>query len=99
LLTAPYLHNSDLCLLVAAGWIVWHDAPIWRAALVAMLLAASPYLLERNLGPSLQGWVHIEAAFLAGLVVTAMLTRQIRGKAIDAASLTGRAEFSRQATA
>jgi len=99
LLTAPYLHNSDLCLFVAAGWIVWHEAPVWRAALVAMLVAASPYLLERNLGTSLQGWVHIEMAFLAGLVVTALLTRQIQASAIDAAALTGRAEFSRHATA
>jgi len=99
LLTAPYLHNSDLCVLVAAGWIVWHEAPIWRAALVAMLLAASPYLLERNLGTSLQGWVHIEAAFLAGLVVTAVLTRQVDGRAIERAALTGQAEFGRHATA
>jgi hypothetical protein len=99
LLTAPYLHNSDLCLLVAAGWIVWHEAPVWRAALVAMLLAASPYLLERNLGTPLQGWVRVETAFLAGLVMTALLTRQIQGSAIDAAALTGRAEFSRHATA
>lgn len=99
LLTAPYLHNSDLCVLVAAGWMVWHEAPIWRAALVAMLLAASPYLLERNLGTPLQGWVHIETAFLAGLVVTALLTRQIEGRTIDSAALTGRAEFGRHATA
>jgi len=99
LLTAPYLHNSDLCVLVAAAWIVWHEAPIWRAALVAMLLAASPYLLERNLGPSLQGWVYIEAAFLAGLVATAALTRQFEGRGIDTAALTGRAEFGRHATA
>ena len=31
----------------------------------------------------------IEAAFFAGLVVTAVLTRQIEGRAIDAAALTG----------
>ncbi|OLB86726.1 MAG: hypothetical protein AUI15_30625 [Actinobacteria bacterium 13_2_20CM_2_66_6] len=99
LLTAPYLHNSDLCVLVAAGWIVWHEAPVWRAALVAMLLAASPYLLVRNLGTPLTGWVHIEAAFLAGLVVTALLTRQVEGRAIDTAALTGRAEFVRHVTA
>ena len=99
LLTAPYLHNSDLCVLVAAGWIVWHEAPIWRAALVAMLAAASPYLLERNLGTPLEGWVHIEAFFLAGLLVTSLLTRQIEGRTIDAASLTGRAEFGSRATA
>jgi len=99
LLTAPYLHNSDLCVLVAAGWIVWQEAPIWRAALVAMLLAASPYLLERQLGTPLEGWVRIEAAFLAGLVVTALLTRQFPGHTIDAAALTGRAEFGRHVTA
>ena len=99
LLTAPYLHNSDLCVLVAAGWIVWHEAPVWRTALVAMLLAASPYLLERNLGTPLEGWVRIEATFFAGLVITAVLTRQIEGRAIDAAALTGRAEFGRHATA
>ena len=99
LLTAPYLHNSDLCLLVAAGWIVWYEAPIWRAALVAMLLASSPFLLVGNIGTSLQGWVHIETAFLAGLVVTALLTRQIQGSSIDAGALTGRAEFGRHATA
>ena len=99
LLTSPYLHNSDLCVFVAAGWIVWHEAPVWRAALVAMLLAASPYLLVRNLGTPLEGWVQIEAAFLAGLVAMALLTRQIEGRAIDAAALTGRAEFGRHLTA
>ncbi len=99
LLTAPYLHNSDLCVLVAAGWMVWHEAPVWRPALVTMLVAASPVLQQLNLGTSLHGWVHIEAALFAGLVLTAVLTRQLDSRSIDAGALTGRAEFGRQATA
>ena len=99
LLASPYLHNSDLCLLVAAAWMVWEEAPVWRAALVAMLLAASPYLLARNLGPNLQGWARIELVFLIGLVLTALLTRRVEGRAIDSAALTTRAEFRKHATA
>ncbi|HET7467149.1 MAG TPA: glycosyltransferase family 87 protein [Candidatus Dormibacteraeota bacterium] len=100
LLISPYLHNSDLCLFVVAGWMVWQEAPLWRAALVAMLLAASPYLLARDLGPSLQGWVRIELAFMLGLAATAVITRGVAGRVTDEeGALTPRAEFGRRAPA
>ncbi len=37
LLVSPYLHGSDLCLLAAAGWMVWEERPTWawRLPLVA----------------------------------------------------------------
>src|SRR5262249_13055014 len=65
-----------------------------RAALVAMLLAASPYLLERDMGP-----MHIELALLVGLVGTAVLARRLEGRSLDTHALTGGAELGRHAPA
>jgi hypothetical protein len=74
LLTAPYLHGSDLCLLSAAAWIVWEERPAlpWRAPLALGWLAASPFADAGGLGPGLNRWPLLELALLAGLVVIAM---------------------------
>jgi hypothetical protein len=81
LLATPYLHASDLCLLVVAAWIVWQERPsmAWRVGLVVGWVLASPYvqyggigfLNPRVLDPRLDQWPLLELAFLAGLVAVA----------------------------
>jgi hypothetical protein len=78
MLVAPYLHNSDLCLLVAAAWMTWEEAPMFRAPLVAMWFAAAPFVVVRHMGPSLSGWVYIELALFAGLGAFAVLGGRFR---------------------
>ncbi len=78
MLVAPYLHNSDLCLLVAAAWMIWEEAPMLRAPLVAMWFAAAPFVVVRHMGPSLSGWVSIELALFAGLAAFAVLGGRFR---------------------
>lgn len=69
LLTSPYLHASDLCLLSAAAWIVWEERPAtaWRVALPAVWVVASPYLWYTTHSPGLNRWPWIELIFLAAL--------------------------------
>lgn len=69
LLTSPYLHASDLCLLSAAAWIVWEERPAtaWRVALPALWVVASPYLWYTTHSPGLNRWPWIELIFLAAL--------------------------------
>jgi hypothetical protein len=73
LVTAPYLHGSDLCLLSAAAWIVWEERPpvAWRVPLALGWLASSPFADASGLGPGLNRWPLLELALLAGLVVMA----------------------------
>jgi hypothetical protein len=73
LLAVPYLHASDLCLLVVAALIVWEERPVlaWRLPLAAGWLLTSPYLIHIRLGPPLERWPLAELAFLAGLFVIA----------------------------
>jgi hypothetical protein len=73
LLTAPYLHNSDLCMLVAAGWIVWHETAAWgwRALLAAAWIVASPFIPAAGINLPLSRWPVVELALLAGLIVAA----------------------------
>jgi hypothetical protein len=92
LLVAPYLHNSDLCLLVAAGWMVWEEASVFRFPLIAMWLAAAPFLVQLQFGPTLGGWVRIEVAFLAGIVALAVLDPRWRATSAQG-GLTGTAEL------
>lgn len=70
LLVVPYLHASDLCLLVVAAWIVWEERPslAWRVPLAAGWLLATPFTI---VGPPLNRWPVVELAFLVGLVVMA----------------------------
>jgi hypothetical protein len=81
LLVAPYLHNSDLCVLVAAGWMLWEEAPLFRIPLLAMWLAALPYVLQRWMTPVLDDWARIELALFAALIVFALA----RGRLLAAA--------------
>lgn len=73
LLTAPYLHLADLCLLSAAGFMVWEERPTlaWRVPLAAVWLLASPFFYEVGLTPGLNRWPWLELAFLLAVVVGA----------------------------
>jgi hypothetical protein len=73
LLISPYLHGSDLCMLAAAGWMVWEERPSlsWRIPLVAMWVLASPYLYLRGMSPHLKAWPWLEIALLLVLVIAA----------------------------
>jgi Glycosyltransferase family 87 len=71
LVAVPYLHASDLCLLVVAALIVWEERPAlaWRIPLAAGWLLTSPY--PNGLGMRLDQWPLVELAFLAGMVALA----------------------------
>lgn len=96
LLATPYLHASDLCLLAAAGWIVWEEcpSPAWRIPLAAGWLAASPFAGLTNLAPTLSRWALVELVLLAALVFEAWRPGSERG-----APLTAGAELRTRAPA
>jgi hypothetical protein len=73
LIISPYLHASDLCMLAAAGWMVWEERPTlaWRVPLVAVWVLASPFLYLRGASPTLRQWPWVEFALLLALVVAA----------------------------
>jgi hypothetical protein len=73
LLTAPYLHPADLCLLSAAGFMAWEERPTlaWRAPLAAAWLLASPFFYEVGLTPGLTRWPWFELAFLLAVMIGA----------------------------
>jgi Glycosyltransferase family 87 len=73
LLTAPYLHPADLCLLSAAGFMAWEERPTlaWRAPLAAAWLLASPFFYEVGLTPGLTRWPWFELAFLVAVMIGA----------------------------
>jgi hypothetical protein len=73
LVAVPYLHASDLCLLVVAALIVWEERPVraWRLPLAAGWVLASPYPGMIRLGPPLDRWPLVELAFLAGILAVA----------------------------
>lgn len=75
LLISPYLHGSDLCLLAAAGWMIWEDQPsfAWRALLAGAWYLASPFLYLKGDSPHLQQWPLLELAIFAALLLTAFL--------------------------
>ncbi len=74
LLTAPYLHASDLCLLVAAAWMVWEERPVavWRVPLAAGWVLASPYLYLGGVTPGLNRWPWLELAFFCAIAIAAL---------------------------
>lgn len=73
LLVAPYLHASDLCMLAAAGWMVWEERPVWswRVPLVAAWVLASPFLYLKGVSPPLRQWPWFEIALLLLLLIAA----------------------------
>jgi len=89
LLISPYLHASDLCMLAAAGWMVWEERPAWswRAPLVAVWVLASPYLYLRGESPHLRQWPWFEIAMLLLFLIAAWWP------------LTGRGDSRRRAPA
>lgn len=95
LLVAPYLHGSDLCVLVAVGWIIWHElpAPMPRAVITAMVLMSTALNVMAGMGPPLDRWMLFE--LLLALTVGVMAWLPMHGLG----SLTARAEFGRQAPA
>jgi hypothetical protein len=74
LLVSPYLHGSDLCLLAAAGWMIWEDQPsiAWRALLAGAWYLASPFLYLRGDSPHLTQWPWLEFAIFFALLLTAL---------------------------
>ena len=73
LLTSPYLHGSDLCMLAVAGWMVWEERPAlnWRVPLAAAWVLASPFLYLRGASPHLKQWAWLEIALLLAILVAA----------------------------
>ena len=99
MITAPYLHGSDLCVFVAAGWIVWHEqpAPVWRAMLVAMWVFASPFVFDSAVGPMLNRWALAELLLFAAIVVWAWAGDRL--EAIGGNALTGSGDAGKHAPA
>ena len=73
LVISPYLHASDLCMLAAAGWMVWEERPAlaWRVPLTLIWVLASPYLYIKGFSPHLKHWPWFEIALLLALVIAA----------------------------
>ncbi len=73
LLVSPYLHAADLCLLSAAGWMVWQErsGAIWRSALATLWVLANPYLFIGGAAPTLIRWPLFELGLLAAVVLSA----------------------------
>jgi hypothetical protein len=71
LIVSPYLHASDLCLLAAAGWMIWEEWPVpaWRASLAVGWVLASPFMFQAGLSPNLNRWPLFEYALLIAIVV------------------------------
>jgi hypothetical protein len=73
LVAVPYLHASDLCLLVVAALIAWEERPVlaWRLPLAAGWLLTSPYVVLTVKGPPLERWPLAEIAFLVAILAVA----------------------------
>jgi hypothetical protein len=74
LLVSPYLHGSDLCVLAAAGWMVWEERPTfaWRALLAASWFLASPFLYLEGDSPYLTQWPWLEGVLFVALLMAAI---------------------------
>ena len=73
LLVSPYLHGADLCLLAAAGWMMWEERRSvgWRTLLVGAWISASPFLYLRGDSPELTQWPWLEAILFIALLAVA----------------------------
>ena len=89
LVISPYLHGSDLCMLAAAGFVVWESLPVvsWRALLVGGWVLASPFVYLKGYALHLNRWPWFELLLLLALVIAAWRP------------LTSRADSGRQAPA
>ena len=99
LMTASYLHPSDICVFVASGWIIWHErrSVSWRALLVGLWFVALPFLRIVGWGVPLNRWLLLELVFFLVLIVDAWIQRP--ATTAEPVSLTTTAEFSRRAPA
>jgi hypothetical protein len=81
LVISPYLHASDLCMLVVAGFMVWEVKPVvsWRSLLVAGWLLASPFVYLKGYSPHLNRWPWFEFVLLLVIVAAAWLPFTARG--------------------
>jgi hypothetical protein len=98
LLAVTYLHASDLCLFVAAGWIVWHERPepAWRALLAGIWVLATPFLEGSALAPALNRWVACELLVMVAFALDAFVRPLVARRR---ASLTGWAAYRNRAPA
>lgn len=73
LVVSPYLHASDLCMLAAAGWMVWEERPrlALRIPLVAVWVMASPFLYQPGLSLHTKQWPLVELAVLIAFLLAA----------------------------
>lgn len=98
---ATYLHASDLCVLVAAGWMIWHELrePFARALLTVGVVLSTPLYVVATIGLPINRWLLFELLLLITLGVMAWLPGlQFSGER-DQTRLTGRADFRKQAPA
>lgn len=73
LLIITYLHGSDLCLFLAAGWIVWNERPQpeWRAVLAGIWVLSTPLLDGSAMAPPLNRWVVCELLVMVAFAIDA----------------------------
>jgi hypothetical protein len=73
LLVSPYLHGADLCMLAAAGWMMWEErrTVAWRVLLAGAWFLASPFLYLRGESPHLTQWPWLEIVLFVALLVVA----------------------------
>ncbi len=101
LTVAPYLHASDLCVLVAAGWMIWHELreQFTRALLTVGVVLSTPLYVMASIGLPVNRWLVFELLLLLTLGVMAWLpAAQFAGEP-DRGPLTGTADFGKQAPA
>ena len=74
LLVSPYLHGSDLCMLAAAGWMVWEERPTiaWRALLAVSWFLASPFLYLQGESPHLTQWPWLEIVLFLAILLASL---------------------------
>ena len=103
LLVTPYLHAADLCLLVAAAWIIWEEQPkpAWRISLGVAWVAASPITALTGLALTLSRWTLVELGILAALLVNGwrVWLNAKRSGALRRQPLTGEADLGAQGPA
>lgn len=99
LITAPYLHGSDLCVLVAAGWILWHERPAgaWRALLMTIWVFSTPFVYDTGPGALLKRWALAEIVLFVAIVGAAWIGAPV--SALARRALTASGALTRRAPA
>lgn len=101
LAVAPYLHASDLCVLVAAGWMIWHELrePFVRALLTVGVVLSTPLYVVATIGLPVNRWLEFEVLLLITLGVVAWLPAVQFAGDRERRPLTGSADFGKRAPA